>query len=52
MAMGQQKDRQGDLMVLAGVVHEARLFHAYVRAAPGHVEIKGGHALTETGFWP
>ena len=33
--------------MLAGVVHEARLFHAYVRAAPGHVEIKGGHALTE-----
>jgi nicotinamidase-related amidase len=32
---------------LAGVVHEARLFHAFARAARNGVEIKGGHALTE-----
>jgi nicotinamidase-related amidase len=32
---------------LAGVVHEARLFHSFVRGAPGLVEVKGGHALTE-----
>lgn len=33
--------------VLAGVVQEARLFHAYVRGARNGVEIKGMHALTE-----
>src|SRR5262245_22754951 len=32
---------------LAGVVHEARLFHAYVRAARSWVEIKGANPLTE-----
>lgn len=32
---------------LAGVIHEARLFHAYARAAPDGVEVKGGHPLTE-----
>jgi nicotinamidase-related amidase len=32
---------------LAGVIHEARLFHAWTRTAPSRVEIKGGHALTE-----
>ena len=32
---------------LAGVVHEARLFHAYARAARTGVEVKGGHPLTE-----
>jgi nicotinamidase-related amidase len=32
---------------LAGVVHEARLFHAYARTAPGGMEMKGGHPLTE-----
>jgi nicotinamidase-related amidase len=37
----------GDGHVLAGVVQEARLFHAYVRAAKNGVEIKGMHALTE-----
>jgi nicotinamidase-related amidase len=33
--------------ILAGVLHEARLFHAWARSAPNGVEIKGGHALTE-----
>lgn len=32
---------------LAGVVHEARLFHAFARGAQSHVEVKGGHPLTE-----
>jgi len=32
---------------LTGVVHEARLFHAFVRGARGGVELKGGHSLTE-----
>jgi nicotinamidase-related amidase len=32
---------------LAGVVHEARMFHAYVRGARAAVEVKGGNALTE-----
>jgi len=32
---------------LAGVVHEARLFHAYARTAPDGIETKGGHPLTE-----
>jgi nicotinamidase-related amidase len=32
---------------LVGVVHEARLFHAWTRSAPGGIELKGGHALTE-----
>jgi nicotinamidase-related amidase len=33
--------------VLSGVVHEARLFHAFVRGSKDSVEVKGGHALTE-----
>jgi nicotinamidase-related amidase len=33
--------------VLAGVVQEARLFHAFVRGSKDSIEIKGGHALTE-----
>lgn len=33
--------------VLAGVIQEARLFHAYARGARNGVEIKGMHALTE-----
>ena len=33
--------------MLAGVVHEARLFHAYARGAEDRVEIKGDHPLTE-----
>jgi nicotinamidase-related amidase len=32
---------------LVGVVHEARLFHAYARSAPDGIEQKGGHPLTE-----
>ncbi len=32
---------------LAGVIQEARLFHAYARGAQNSVEIKGEHALTE-----
>lgn len=32
---------------LAGLVHEARLFHAFARGAQSHVEVKGGHPLTE-----
>ena len=33
--------------MMAGVFHEARLFHAYARDAENRVEIKGGHALSE-----
>lgn len=32
---------------LAGVVAEAVMFHAYVRSANPHFEVKGGHPLTE-----
>jgi nicotinamidase-related amidase len=32
---------------LAGVVHEARLFHSFVRSAQSTVEVKGGNPLTE-----
>ncbi|HEX7840747.1 MAG TPA: nicotinamidase [Kofleriaceae bacterium] len=32
---------------LAGVVHEARLFHAFARTAQTTVEVKGGNPLTE-----
>ena len=32
---------------LAGVVQEARMFHAYVRGCRSWVEVKGGNALTE-----
>ncbi|HYD42516.1 MAG TPA: nicotinamidase [Anaeromyxobacter sp.] len=32
---------------LAGVVHEARMFHAYARDAQSEVEVKGGSPLTE-----
>lgn len=32
---------------LAGVIQEARLFHAFARGAPDLTEIKGGHPLTE-----
>lgn len=32
---------------LAGVLHEARLFHAYARLARNGVEAKGSHPLTE-----
>jgi nicotinamidase-related amidase len=33
--------------VLAGVIQEARLFHAYCREAENPIEIKGGNPLTE-----
>ncbi|MFO0589192.1 MAG: nicotinamidase [Polyangiaceae bacterium] len=32
---------------LVGAIHEARLFHSFVRGAQSHVEVKGGHPLTE-----
>ncbi len=32
---------------LAGVLHEARMFHAFARSAQSWVEVKGGNALTE-----
>jgi nicotinamidase-related amidase len=32
---------------LAGVIHEARLFHAFARGARNGVELKGSHPLTE-----
>jgi nicotinamidase-related amidase len=32
---------------LVGVIHEARLFHAYARAAQSWIEMKGMHPLTE-----
>jgi nicotinamidase-related amidase len=32
---------------LAGIIHEARLFHAFARTAQSHVEVKGGNPLTE-----
>jgi nicotinamidase-related amidase len=37
----------GDGHALAGVVQEARLFHAYARDARDGMELKGGHPLTE-----
>jgi nicotinamidase-related amidase len=32
---------------IAGVIHEARLFHSYARLSPGRVAVKGEHPLTE-----
>jgi len=32
---------------LAGVIHEARMFHAFTRTAQSNVEVKGGNPLTE-----
>jgi nicotinamidase-related amidase len=32
---------------LAGLIHEARLFHAFARTAQSSVEVKGGNPLTE-----
>ncbi|MBA3501650.1 MAG: nicotinamidase [Myxococcota bacterium] len=32
---------------LAGIVHEARLFHAFLRTSQSNVEVKGGNPLTE-----
>ena len=37
----------GDGHLLAGVVQEARLFHAFVRGSRAAIEVKGGHPLTE-----
>jgi nicotinamidase-related amidase len=37
----------GDGHALAGVVQEARLFHAFVRGSKDAIEVKGGNALTE-----
>lgn len=37
----------GDGHALAGVLQEARLFHAYSRGARNGMEVKGGHPLTE-----
>jgi nicotinamidase-related amidase len=37
----------GDGHALAGVIQEARLFHAFAREAPDGIEMKGGHPLTE-----
>jgi nicotinamidase-related amidase len=37
----------GEGHALAGVVQEARLFHAYCRTAQSRAEIKGEHALSE-----
>lgn len=37
----------GDGHALAGIVQEARLFHAFVRGSQGGMEVKGGHTLTE-----
>ena len=30
-----------------GTIQEARLFHSYARSAPGEIEVKGAHPLTE-----
>jgi nicotinamidase-related amidase len=32
---------------LAGLIHEARLFHAFARTSQSNVEVKGGNPLTE-----
>ncbi|MCI0565867.1 nicotinamidase [bacterium] len=32
---------------LSGVLHEARMFHSYVRGIQAEAEVKGGHPLTE-----
>lgn len=32
---------------LAGVIHEARMFHSFVRGSQSWVEVKGGNPLTE-----
>lgn len=32
---------------LAGIIHEARMFHAFTRVAQSYSEVKGGNALTE-----
>ncbi len=37
----------GDGHALAGIVQEARLFHAFVRGSKNWMEVKGGNTLTE-----
>jgi len=37
----------GEGHLLAGVIQEARLFHAYARLSPPAIELKGSHPLTE-----
>lgn len=37
----------GEGHALVGLLHEARLFHAFARGAQSWVEVKGGNALTE-----
>jgi nicotinamidase-related amidase len=37
----------GDGHALVGLLHEARMFHAFARGAQSWVEVKGGHPLTE-----
>lgn len=37
----------GEGHTLAGVIQEARLFHAYARGARNRIEVKGGQPLTE-----
>jgi nicotinamidase-related amidase len=32
---------------LVGVIHEARMFHSFVRGTQSHCEVKGGNPLTE-----
>jgi nicotinamidase-related amidase len=32
---------------LAGIIHEARMFHAYARDSQAWIEVKGGHPLSE-----
>jgi nicotinamidase-related amidase len=32
---------------LVGIIHEARMFHSFVRGSESHSEVKGGHPLTE-----
>jgi nicotinamidase-related amidase len=38
---------ESDGHALVGVIHEARMFHSYVRSAQSWVEVKGGNFLTE-----
>ena len=33
----------------AGILHEARLFHAFVRTSQSHVEVKGGNPIAVGG---
>ena len=44
---GRRTAWRGDGHALVGVIHEARLFHSYVRASPAENLVKGEEALTE-----